>query len=287
MTILITGSSGKTAAYLAQTLAADKRSILVASRSPKKDSPNPSVRFDWLDESTWELPFSHERSKSSPITSIYLVSPDIDEARAKVIPFVKYAKQKGVNRFTLLSAWENPEGGPLLGGVHAELKALGGQGIDWAVLRPHFFMENFLESYHLESIKSESKIYTCAGDGKKPFISAKDIAATGRQTLIDEKPHNTDHIITGGESLSYDEVAAIFSEVLGRKVEHVKLSEDKFEKLMLKYGMTDPMAKYMTELDVRVSKGEGKDPTNNVKAITGQAPRTFKEFVVDNKAVWA
>ncbi|KAK4501895.1 hypothetical protein PRZ48_007704 [Zasmidium cellare] len=287
MTILITGSSGKTAAYLAQMLVADGRPILVASRSPKKGSPNPSVRFDWLDESTWELPFSHEQSKRSPITAVYLVSPDIDNARAKVIPFVKFAQKKGVNRFTLLSAWENPEGGPLLGGVHAELKALGQQGVEWAVLRPHFFMENFLESHHLKSIKSEGKIYTAAGDGKKPFISARDIAAVGRQTLIDEKPYNADTIITGGESLGYDEVAAIFSEVLGRKVEHAKLSRDNFKKLMLDSGMDAPMAEYMTELDVRVSKGEGKDPTGNVKAITGQAPRTFKEFVVDNKAVWA
>lgn len=82
-------------------------------------------------------------------------------------------------------------------------------------------------------------------------------------------------------------MAAIFSEVLGRKVEHVRLSRDEFHKLLVKHGMDAPMADYMTELDVRVSQGEGKEPTNNVKAITGQAPRTFKDFVVDNKAVWA
>lgn len=140
MTTLITGSSGKTAAYLAQLLAADGSPILVASRSPKTGASYPTVRFDWLDESTWEHPFSHEQSQSSPIGAVYLVAPDVDSARAKVIPFVKYAMQKGVKRFTLLSAWENPEGGPLLGGAHADLKALEKQGAEWAVLRPHFFM---------------------------------------------------------------------------------------------------------------------------------------------------
>lgn len=82
-------------------------------------------------------------------------------------------------------------------------------------------------------------------------------------------------------------MAAVFSEVLGRKVEHVKLSTEDFHKLLVKHGMDAPMAQYMTELDVRVSKGEGKDPTTNVKVITGQAPRSFKDFVSDNKAVWA
>lgn len=140
MTILITGSSGKTAGYLTQMLVVDHKPILVASRSPKEDSANPTVRFDWLNRSTWELPFSHEQAQKSAITAVYLVSPDIDEARSMVIPFVKHAMQKGVKRFVLLSAWENPEGGPLLGGAHAELKALGQEGIEWAVLRPHFFM---------------------------------------------------------------------------------------------------------------------------------------------------
>lgn len=82
-------------------------------------------------------------------------------------------------------------------------------------------------------------------------------------------------------------MAAIFSEVLGRKVEHVRLSRDDFHSLLVKHGMDAPMAGYMTELDVRVSQGEGKDPTTNVKAITGQAPGTFMNFVVYNKAVWA
>lgn len=82
-------------------------------------------------------------------------------------------------------------------------------------------------------------------------------------------------------------MAAIFSEVLGRKIEHVRLSRGDFKELLMKYGMDERMAEYMTELDVRVSKGEGKDPTGNVEAITEQPPRTFQDFVAYNETLWA
>ena len=140
MTILLTGSAGKTATALAESLTPANK-ILVASRRPSPASKYPTVQFDWLNDSTWPNVFSHAEAKASPITAVYLVLPDLPEARGNAIPFVRLCMSHGVRRFVLLSAWENPEGGALLGGVHAELKAIGEkEGIGWGVLRPHFFM---------------------------------------------------------------------------------------------------------------------------------------------------
>ena len=140
MTILLTGSAGKTASALADALSPD-HNILVASRRPNTSSKHPTVQFDWLDDTTWSNVFSHSLIQVAPIHSVYLVLPDLSEARANALAFIQQCMSNGVRRFVLLSAWENPEGGALLGGVHAALKALGqDEGIEWAVLRPHFFM---------------------------------------------------------------------------------------------------------------------------------------------------
>lgn len=140
MTILLTGSAGKTAAPLAELLTPDNR-ILVASRRPPSDGKHSTVQFDWLDDSTWANVFLHAEAQACPISAVYLVLPDLAEARQNALPFVRLCRSHGVRRFVLLSAWENPEGGALLGGVHAELKAMGvKEGVEWAVLRPHFFM---------------------------------------------------------------------------------------------------------------------------------------------------
>lgn len=81
-------------------------------------------------------------------------------------------------------------------------------------------------------------------------------------------------------------MAEIFTEVLGREVEHVRVSKNDLRNLLIKYGMDEAMAEYMAELDVRVSKGEGKDPTDNVEMLTGEQPRTFQDFVTYNMELW-
>lgn len=231
MTILLTGSAGKTAAALADALSPENN-ILVASRRPSPDSKYPIVQFDWLNDSTWPNAFSHPQAKDSPISAVYLVVADFPEARANAIPFVRFCVERGVRRFVLLSAWENAEGGSLLGGVHAELKGMGQkEGIEWAVLRPHFFMcecylmhldklaytgtENFIETYHLDTIKNERKIYSGAGNGSKPFIAARDIAAVARRAILDAKSPNRDYILTSPESLTYTDVRSSFESLDG------------------------------------------------------------------------
>lgn len=116
--------------------------VLVASRNPKADAPHPTVRFNWHDRSTWELPFSHAQAQSSPINAVYLVGPDeIATGSDHVIAFMNLAKSKGVKRMVLLSAWEVFPGGVLMGRAHEALKKLGDEeGVEWAVLRPNFFM---------------------------------------------------------------------------------------------------------------------------------------------------
>lgn len=79
----------------------------------------------------------------------------------------------------------------------------------FALVRPHFFMENFLEGHHLATITKESKIYSATQNGSKPFIAAFDIANVVKVALIDDKPHNTDYVVTGNESLTYDDVSAV------------------------------------------------------------------------------
>lgn len=79
--------------------------------------------------------------------------------------------------------------------------------------------ENFCCPGELQhtAIKDESKIYSAAGDGRVPFVSADDIARVAFHALTDEKPHNTDHIILGPELLTYDQVWCLRSSTYVRQ----------------------------------------------------------------------
>ena len=68
-------------------------------------------------------------------------------------------------------------------------------------------IENFTEEQFWHPVKDESRVVSASGDGKIPFVAAEDIAAVAVRALVDEKPHNTDHVVLGPELLSYPEVS--------------------------------------------------------------------------------
>jgi festuclavine dehydrogenase len=137
MTILITGSSGKTARRLAALLK-PSHPILIASRSGEDADGNPAVKFDWTDPVTYANPYSHPKAQGNPIKAIYLVSQPGNTRPLDIMkPFIDTAKAHGVERFVLLSAIREDETTPGTGQVHSYLKEL---GVEWAVLRPTWFM---------------------------------------------------------------------------------------------------------------------------------------------------
>jgi festuclavine dehydrogenase len=148
MTILITGSSGKTARPLTALLKSS-HNVLIASRSGIEVDGVPAVKFDWSDPATYLNPFNHSQAQSDPIRTIYLVSQpgNIDPSTA-LKTFVDVARAHDVRRFVLLSAIREDESTPGTGKAHAYLKGL---DVEWAVLRPTWFMGKSYGSEHMPS----------------------------------------------------------------------------------------------------------------------------------------
>lgn len=137
MTILITGSSGKTARRLAEILK-PSNNILIASRSGQDVDGSPGVKFDWTDQSTYVSPYAHPQARTSAITAVYLVTQPGNMNPINIMkPFIDVAREHGVKRFVLLSAIREDETTPGTGQVHKYLKEI---DVEWAVLRPTWFM---------------------------------------------------------------------------------------------------------------------------------------------------
>lgn len=143
MTILITGSLGKTSSRLAAILHSEGRPILVASRTGKAGS-YPAVRFDFTDESTYELPFTSPEAQKQPISAVYLARPPVEEPATPLIAFIDFARARGVKRFVYLSASPDYNIDPSYGASFAKpqdyLKQLEKQEVEWAAVRPTWFM---------------------------------------------------------------------------------------------------------------------------------------------------
>jgi len=70
-----------------------------------------------------------------------------------------------------------------------------------------------------------SQIITATGDGRLPFNSVADVAVTAFRVLTGPVPRNADLPLLGPELYSYDDVVALLSAKLRRKIEHTRVPE--------------------------------------------------------------
>lgn len=272
-TTLVIGATGTTGRRVSAGLIAEGHRVKAAGRNATPVVGAQAVRFDWDEPATWD-------EAVDGADRVYLVPPiGSSDPAAVMLPFLRQARAAGVHRAVLLSSSAIPAGGPAVGQVH---QALPGLFEEWAVLRPSWFMQNFTGSApHARSIREDGAVLTASGEGRVGFIDAEDIAAVAVRALTDEQAPNTDLVLTGPQTLSYDDVAAIVTEVTGRPVVHRHLT---FEQLRDRWAAEIPLefATMLAGMDRAIAEGAEDRTSDTVLRLTGRPPGTFRAFVERN-----
>ncbi|NLS90027.1 NAD-dependent epimerase/dehydratase family protein [Bacillus subtilis] len=274
--ILITGGTGTVGSRIASRLIKLGYRVRIASRKKGALANAEYVYFDWMDASSYTPALEQ-------VKDIYLVAPvGVLDPAPYVLPFLKEAKRLGVKRVVMQSASVVSENGPVFGALHQAVREFP----EWTVLRPSYFMQNFINVQHQMSIQNEGRIVTASGEGKLGFIDADDIAETAVRALADAVPHQTHHILTGPEALSYAEAAEIIGAAAGRRVKHVSISRSELQNRMAAAGLPADYASFMAGLDEAISHGAEHRVTDTVKRVTGKEPRSLLKFAAAHAAYW-
>jgi nucleoside-diphosphate-sugar epimerase len=140
MTILVLGGKGQTSQPLASILQQNHIPFIVGSRSPTDDGFSRHIRFDWLDESTYDTAFDYS---PDGIEAVYMVPPEVSDCFTPMKRFIDHIRKRGTRRFVLLSSSAIAKGGPFFGAVHDYLSAI---DVEYEVLRPTWF-QGMLNTY--------------------------------------------------------------------------------------------------------------------------------------------
>ncbi|MFE1560773.1 NAD(P)H-binding protein [Streptomyces sp. NPDC058734] len=269
-TTLVLGATGTTGSRTCAQLAAAGHAVRAAGRKATPVPGAEAVAFDWYD------PATHAAALAGA-DRLYVVPPvgDPDPA-ATVLPFLRLARAAGVRRAVLLSASSVAEGGPAVGRVHAELPDVFDE---WAVLRPSWFMQNFTGGHlHARSIRTEGVVRTATGTGRVGFVDAEDIAAVAARALTGVRAPNTDLVLTGPETLGYDDIAAILTEVTGKPVAHRSLSHAELRDRLAAL-MPAEFAAMLADMDLAIAAGAEDRVTDSVPRLTGRPATGFRAVV--------
>lgn len=200
---------------------------------------------------------------------------------------IEAAVRGGARRVVKLGALGASADSPIsLARAHFQTEQqLARSGLEYTNLRPTMFMQNMFMS--AATIQSEGMIYVPMQDGKISFVDAQDIAAVAVAALTEEGHNGETYDITGGQALSHAEIAAVFSEVLGREVTYMDVPPGAALEGMLSSGMPGWLADDLLKLMTLVfAPGHGAAVADTVSRVTGRAPITFREFVRDHAAAF-
>jgi uncharacterized protein YbjT (DUF2867 family) len=114
------------------------------------------------------------------------------------------------------------------------------------------------------------------GDKKMPVVAARDIAAIAAPLLLDARWTGIGHAaVLGPEDLSFNEMAAIMSDVLGKPIRYQQISFDIYKAGFVSRGMSDAMAQGMT--DMAWAKNEGLDNAE-LRTPENTTPTSFRQW---------
>lgn len=274
--ILVTGATGTVGGDVLRGLLELGLPVRAAVTDPARAAntlpagSNP-VRFDFTNPSSFPAALEG-------VTRVFLMRPPAMSDAKAFAPFLRAIQSCGIGQVVFLSLL-GAQGNPVVPHRKLELE-IERLGIPHVFLRPSFFMQN-LSGAHLRDILERDEIFIPAGGGCTSFIDARDIAAVAVCAL--SLPHivNGGLDLTGAEALSYDQVAEIFTEVLGRKITYSDPAPPKFGLEMQRRGIKPEFVNVMILIYNTCRFGLAARVTDDVARILGREPKSIRDFVTD------
>ena len=136
-------------------------------------------------------------------------------------------------------------------------------------------MENMLNN--VQSIKHQGMFFSPSGpDVKTPQVATKDVGAMSAKFLLDRTwTGQGGSAVLGPEDLSFNDMATIMSDVLGKTIRFQQVPGDAYKAQLIQYGANEVFAQGI--VDMLIAKDNGMD---NVETRTAEntTPTSFRQW---------
>ncbi|RCV51867.1 NAD(P)H-binding protein [Marinitenerispora sediminis] len=269
---LVLGATGKTGRRVAARLRLRGTPVRAASRSS-------GTRFDWSDPGSWDAALRGA-------AAVYVVAPRVP---GPVHEFVARAEAAGVRRLVLLSGRGADTWGdsPFGLDMRSAEDAVRGSALEWTVLRPSNFAQNFDEDvFHAPLVAGELALP--AGAVPEPFIDVEDVADAAAAVLTETGRHaGRTYELTGPRALTFGEAVELISRAAGRPIAYRRISPAEYAATLVAAGVSEDDAHHVAEMFVLMERGLIAATTDDLTAVLGRAAGTFEDYVVRAAAAGA
>ncbi len=273
--ILVVGATGFVGSELVKILKADDYAVRGTTSKSKLDPD--TVKIDVGTGAGIADAFEG-------VTRAFLMAPPgFTDHYSVLSPLIKEAKRWQLKKVVLMTAF-GVDASDEIPFRKAEIE-LQQSGLDYVILRPNWFLENF-SSLWLTDIRKKGAISIPAGDALVSFIDTTDISAAAAIVLTSDRFNKQIFELTGSVALDHDAVAREISAVTGKTITYRNAPTEELKATLLVDGLSEEYASLIVLLATSIKSGYSSKITPWFKDITGRDPKSLHQYVVEHRDAW-
>ncbi len=269
----VTGATGAIGGRVARRLAvAGARQRLVV-RDPTKA---PDVPGSEIAVAAYDQPEALRRAFDGVDALLFVsAAEDVDRFRLHR-NVVDAAAAAGVGRIVYTSfAGNRPDSTFTLAHDHFHTEeALKASGVGWTMLQDNLYAD-FLPFF----TGPDGVMRAPAGDGRAALVARDDVAEVAALVLPDASHVGRSYRMTGPEALSFDDAAALLTELAGREIRYEPETEEEAYASRAHYGAPDWEVRGWVTSYLAIANGELADVSPDVERLTGHPATSARELL--------
>lgn len=179
------------------------------------------------------------------------------------------AISQGVSRLVYTSAPQVDTATLPVAPEHLETETdLASSGIDHVVLRNNWYSENYVPS--LQTAAATGTVLTSAGQGRVASAARQDYAEAAAVVLTTQEPLKHIYELAGDTAWTHADLAAAFSEVLGKPIEVANVSADQQTQILTDAGLDRGLVEFLVATDQSIREGELALANGDLSALLGR-----------------
>jgi uncharacterized protein YbjT (DUF2867 family) len=214
---------------------------------------------------------------------LFLLTGHSPAMAGQQIGAIEAAKRAGVTHVVKLSGGDaivQEVTDAKIGHAHWEIEQmLKASGLEWTILRPAFFMQNFLNMAGM--VKGQGKVMMpMPADTPISMIDVRDTGDVAAAVLTSDGHNGKSYFLGSAVSTPSDFTTALSGEI-GSEVPFVQVPMEGAVGAMKERGMPDWLIHHQSTLMGIVGRGEAAGTTDYIESLTGKPARTLAGFAHD------